>query len=141
MKTIELKLPIDLYQEDPILEQIRKENESVHKRVVHNMMVAQNKMLCEMAIHHNDFDVNNYELKFSNDYHSDTGCIDMSFYFDYKPSDREYNEDDKIRISRFRHICSMMSFYEDYDIDHYQLEDRYNEYGKPYDCRIYYRMA
>lgn len=141
MKTFKVKLPIDLSQEDPILEQILKENESIHELVMHNMIVAQNKMLCEMAIHHNDFDFNNFELKLSNDYHSDTGCIDMSFYFDYKPSDREYNEDDKIRINRFRHICSMMSFYEDYDLDHYRLEDRYNEYGKPYDCRIYYRMA
>ena len=141
MKTIELKLPFDLYKDYPILEQILKENESVHERAMHSMMVAQNKMLCEMAIHHNDFDVNNYELNMSSEYHSDTGRIDISFHFDYKPSDRDYKEADKFRINRFKHLCSLMSFYEDYELDHYRLEDRYDEHGKPYDCRIYYKMG
>jgi len=139
-KQIPIKLPIDLSQEDPFLDEIRKENEAVHKRVMHNMMIAQNKMLTEMMIHHDDYDVLNYDLKFSNEYHADTGCIDMSFYFDYKPSDRKNTEADKFRISRSKHIASVLSFYDDYDLDHYRIEDRVDENGKPYDCRIYYDL-
>lgn len=136
MRKIPIKLPIEGLSDE--LENHFEMTKAEHSKVMKNAAIAQNKMLIEMMIHHNDYDIRNYDLKFSNDYHADTGCIDISFYFDYNPSDRKNTKSDEIRIARAEHLARTMQFYQDYDMEHYKLDDRVNENGEPYDCRIYY---
>jgi len=138
MKKIEVRLPTNTEDKEfeEMLKNINKNRDEAMRRAHTNMAIAQNKMLCEMMIHHGDYDCRNYDLKFSNEYHADTGCIDMSFYFEYHPKDNQPLE--AFQLRRAEHIMKTLQFYGDYNLDHYNIEDRVDENGKPYDCRIYY---
>lgn len=144
MKKIEVKLVKGVPNLDEIssIDDLIKDREERHRRIIRKAAIAQNKWLCQLMIMHEDYNINHYRPKPHTETDSATGRIDMWFDYEYVPIKPygQLSKQEKHMVDKTEHLMSAMAFYDDYDMEHYHIED-HTEDGKMYDCRIYHSIT
>ena len=144
-KRVEAKVVKSVPNIDEIssVDEFVKAREECHMQLIIRAAIAQNKWLCNLMTMHSDYNINHYKLKPQNDYDSATGRVDMRLDYDYVPIKpyEQLSKIEKLNVDKTKHLVSMMCFYDDYDMEHYHIEDQTEENGEPYNYKIYYSLA